>query len=674
MAENQAPEFQPIPRRDVFISYASHDKAVAESVCKALESAGLICWIAPRDVVPGESFAGAIVHAIDATRVIVLVLSEHAAISQHVLREVERASSKRHPVIAFRIDLAPMPADLEYFLNTSQWLDASAAGVNHALPRLVNAVQSALAQPSTGAHVNPVAPAPARMRLGSRRVLFALGAVIAAVLAYTMTNKLWLSKRVDNPKSVATATPASGVSSAAATVVPEKSVAVLPFIDMSEKKDQEYFSEGLSEELIDLLSKVSALRVPARTSSFYFKDKSEDIPTIARRLMVAHVLEGSVRKAGDHVRITVQLVRADNGYHLWSQTYDRKLDDIFKVQDEIASAVVSALKMSLLGVEAPRAIPTQSSEAYTLYLQARSMYNNATSQADTERAFAYLRKALTLDARFAPAWATLAGYRCDDASYYEYNLGTQGRKEVRAAAARALTLNPTLPDAHYAMGKCLDVIEWDWKASEAELRRALELDPLNIDALLELADVLRKVDPHSREAMQLSKRAVEHDPLHAFNFVNLAMGFSLDDKFAEAEQAMHQALDLSQTSDGIHGLLARVLLYRGNAAMALTELEKEPREQFREGLRPKILDALGRTSEADRALAALEAKYANVMSYEIASVYARRKDFDRAFSWLDRAYRQHESPLPFLLSDPDVANLRSDPRYKTLLRKMNLSE
>ena len=145
---------------------------------------------------------------------------------------------------------------------------------------------------------------------------------------------------------------------------------------MSEKRDQQYFSEGLSEELISLLSKVSALRVPARTSSFYFKDRSEDIPTIARRLMVANVLEGSVRKAGDHVRITVQLVRADNGYHLWSQTYDRKLDDIFKVQDDVASAVVSALKVSMLGAEAPRAIPTASTEAYTLYLQARSVYWN----------------------------------------------------------------------------------------------------------------------------------------------------------------------------------------------------------------------------------------------------------------------------------------------------------
>ena len=151
--KNRPPEFQATPGRDVFISYASHDKAVAESACKALESAGLVCWIAPRDVIPGESFAGAIVHAIDATKVIVLVLSEHSAASQHVLREVERASSKRHPVIAFRIDLAPMPADFEYFLNTSQWLDASAIGVKHALPKLVDAVKSALTQPLAAIHV-----------------------------------------------------------------------------------------------------------------------------------------------------------------------------------------------------------------------------------------------------------------------------------------------------------------------------------------------------------------------------------------------------------------------------------------------------------------------------------------------------------------------------------------
>ena len=180
MAEDQAPELQATPVRDVFISYASQDKAVAESVCKALEGAGLACWIAPRDVVPGESFAGAIVHAIDATKVVVLVLSEHAAESQHVLREVERATSKRHAVIAFRLDMKPLPADFEYFLNTSQWLDASTTGIRRALPKLVEAVRGATAQASAG---SGDIPAPTVATAVSQRWRPALIVTIALVLA-----------------------------------------------------------------------------------------------------------------------------------------------------------------------------------------------------------------------------------------------------------------------------------------------------------------------------------------------------------------------------------------------------------------------------------------------------------------------------------------------------------
>ncbi len=674
MAEDQVPLPPTTLGRDVFISYASHDKAVAESVCKALETAGLACWIAPRDAVPGESFAAAIVHAIDATQVIVLVLSEHSAASQHVLREVERASSKRHPIIAFRIDLAPMPADFEYFLNTSQWLDASAIGVKHSLPRLVDAVKSVLAQPSTGVRANPSAPATVNARQHPRRILFALGAAIAAVLAYTIIDKFLLSKRVDNQRSLATPLPTPGAGSAVATAVPEKSVAVLPFIDMSEKKDQEYFSEGLSEELIDLLSKVSALRVPARTSSFYFKDRSEDIPTIAHRLMVAHVLEGSVRKAGDHVRITVQLVRADNGYHLWSQTYDRKLDDIFKVQDDIASAVVAALKVSLLGEQTPRATPTSNSEAYTLYLQAKSVYWNGNTHADSERAFVLLRKALKLDPGFARGWATLSMFRCGDALYFDTGLDTQGRLEAHDAAARALKLDPNLSDSHAAMGRLLFAVEWNWKGAETELRRALALDPFQENALLDLASVLATLDNHSAEAISLGKLAIDHDPTNVVSYLDLGNTYTGAGRFAEAEQTLRTAVELAPQAEQVASTLAWVLMYRGNLDAALAELEREPGERFREALRPALLDALGRVREANSALATFQGNFGRLAPYAVADVYARRNDLDRAFDWLDRAYRQREPSIISVRWDPDLSNLRPDPRYKAMLKKMNLPE
>jgi TolB-like protein len=674
MAENQAPESQAAPGRDVFISYASHDKAVAEAVCEALESAGVACWIAPRNVTPGEFYAESIVHAIDSAKVVVVVLSQNAAASQHVLREVERASSKRHPVVSFRIDAAPLPAGLEYFLNSSQWLDASATGIDRAFPPLVDAVRSALALPSSAVPFKAGPTAAARVSPATRYLLVALAAVLVSVFGYFTVKQLRMTKGVDTQKSPVEAAPASAAKLAAAPAVPDKSVAVLPFIDMSEKRDQEYFSEGLSEELIDLLSKVSALRVPARTSSFYFKDKSEDIPTIARRLMVAHVLEGSVRKAGDHVRITVQLVRADNGYHLWSQTYDRKLDDIFKVQDDIASAVVAALKVSLLGAEAPRATPTSNSEAYTLYLQAKSVYWNGNTHADSERAFVLLRQALKLDPGFARGWAALAMFRCGDAAYFDLSLDTQGRLEAHDAAARALKLDPDLSDSHAAMGRFLNFVEWNWKGAEVEYRRALALDPFQEVAVLDLASLLATLDTHSAEAISLGKRAIDHDPTNLVSYLDLGNTYVGAGRFAEAEQAVRTAVELAPQAEQVASTLAWVLMYRGALDAALAELEREPGERFREALRPTLLDALGRVHEANGALATFQAKFGSLAPYAVADVYARRNDLDRAFDWLDRAYRQREPSMVSVRWDPDLSNLRPDPRYKALLRKMNLPE
>ncbi len=244
---------------------------------------------------------------------------------------------------------------------------------------------------------------PLRSRVRWQSAVFIVA--VALVIGYQISKKLWTLKL---GRTAELATTAMTVN------IDEHSVAVSPFVDMSEKKDQQYFSEGLSEELINLLSKVSALRVPARTSSFYFKDKSEDIPTIARRLMVANVLEGSVRKAGDHVRITVQLVRADNGYHLWSQTYDRKLDDIFKVQDDIASAVVGALKVSILGAEAPRASRPQALRRTRSICRRGRCTGTVAPTPIMSVHLLYLRKALKLDPGFARGWAALAMFRCGD--------------------------------------------------------------------------------------------------------------------------------------------------------------------------------------------------------------------------------------------------------------------
>jgi TolB-like protein len=324
---------------DVFISYASPNSAVAETACEAMEQNGTTCWIAPRDVTPGASYAGQIIHAIDAAKAIVLILSQNAVSSPHVLREVERAASKRRPIISLRIDQLPLPADFEYFLNTSHWLDASTGDIARVMPRLIAAVQIAIRTPAAmpaGASTLR-APVPAASAGRSQKRTAIAVTLVGLIIAGFAADRL----RPFGRRSAAKAPMVSTSASAPTATIPEKSVAVLPFVDMSEKKDQEYFADGIAEELLDLLAKTPGFYVPGRTSSFYFKGKQIALADIATALKVGHVLEGSVRRSGNRVRVTAQLIRADTGYHLWSETYDRNVGDLFKVQDEICEGAAS---------------------------------------------------------------------------------------------------------------------------------------------------------------------------------------------------------------------------------------------------------------------------------------------------------------------------------------------
>ncbi len=327
-----------------FVSYASPDAAIANTLVDALERQGISCWIAPRDVVPGTLYADAIVRAINRASAFVLVLSEHAVHSAHVGKEIERASSKGVPIIAVRTDAAPLSPSFEYFLSESQWIDVASGGLHDAVATVVTAMQEhSRSMPSAKPRVQPN-PLPRAQVTSSRRRVWS-----AVLLAVTVTVSLaWLATErlrfTGDPDAATAAAAASG-----APRVSEKSIAVLPFVDMSEKQDQGYLAEGMAEEIINLLAQVPDLHVPARTSSFYFKDTPTKIADIARELGVAQILEGSVRLSGNRLRVTVKLARADTGYQLWSETYDRDLEDVFAVQDSIANATVEALQIKLMG-------------------------------------------------------------------------------------------------------------------------------------------------------------------------------------------------------------------------------------------------------------------------------------------------------------------------------------
>jgi len=502
-----------------------------------------------------------------------------------------------------------------------------------------------------------------------QRLNRAIIVVLVLALTYFVIDKFWLSKHVAEETPLAAIMPAAVPAS---PTIPDKSVAVLPFADMSEKRDQEYFSDGMAEAIIDLLVKVPELYVPARTSSFYFKGKSEDIPTISRRLMVAHVLEGSVRKSGDHFRITAQLVRSDNGYHVWSETYDRKLDDIFKVQDDIALAVVTALKASLLQQDLVRSTVTASPGVYTLYLQGVSSWNRATA-ADFHRAVDYFKRALALDPNYVPALAILGQVLVDE-FIYSGDLTQMPAVSAQAhdAAQKALALDPKSSDGHLAMARAVQEFDWQWEAAEAAYKSAMDLDPKNAEAF-GMASHLATLLGHDEQAVRLAANATKLDPLNSFSYVYLGWAQSSRGNLAEGEAAYRKSLELNPAADLIRGTLGLLLLRKGDATAALAEIDQEPNEMTRRGLRPLALDALGRRTEADREIAALE-QTSNGDPYLLAAIYASRNDSHRAFALLDLAYQQHSSSLPFLRTDDRFQNLAGDPRYKALLRKMNLTE
>jgi TolB-like protein len=680
-----------VASRTVFLSYASQDTEIANTVCRDLESRGIRCWIAPRDVAPGALYADAIVRAINEAKVLLIVLSQSAVASSHVGREIERAASKHKQIIALRIDAAPLSPALEYFLSESQWVDMPAFGMQAALGKIADVIRAGPAwgtsDAARGAAGTSAPPAPKKGRSPLAIGIIAAAGLITVVGCLFLANHFHWFSRED-----AAAIPAAPLgTSTAQTVLSEKSIAVLPFTDMSEKHDQEYFSDGMAEEIIDLLVKIPELVVPARTSSFYFKGKSTQIPEIAKALGVRNILEGSVRRSGNHLRVTAQLVRADNGYHLWSETYNSTVDDVFKTQDEIAGAVVGALKVSLLGKDAPNAKLTTSSEAYELYLQARSLSYRGTSD-DTLRAYAHLQKAVMLDPQFALAWATLATLLTDDDvdwdRVFEVSAETkaqfakgdfrgwprvleQARVAAHAAAERAIKLGPDLAESHAAMAQVLSWLDWNWQAADVEMRRAIELDPGNARITVMAADLSGDLG-RIPEALQLANRARSLDPLgnsHILIWLQYING-----NWDQANLTLRRNLELYPTAGHDHFIRTLALLAQGKAADALAEVDLEPLDAFREVGRPLVLDALGRHAEAETAIKMIEEGDGNNMAYQIAYIYAARKNLDRTYYWLERAYKQHDLGLSALKVDPYFKTLKNDPRYKSLLRKVGLPE
>jgi TolB-like protein len=638
----------------VFISYASQDAAVANSIVENLEQQGLRCWLAPRDVKPGAQYADAIVAAINEAKAVVLLLSQDAMASSHVSREVERAASKHKPIIAFRIDPATLNRTLEYFLSESQWIDVPAIGMPAALAKLAEAVEQGSGQ--TVAAV-PVASAKPLQRTGRRAKLIAGAAVVISVaVAAAWGVRFWSqSHKAAQPT--------------AAMAITDKSIAVLPFVDMSEKKDQEYFSDGLSEELIELLGQTPGLRVIARTSSFYFKGRTEKLETIAEELHVANVLEGSVRKSGDRLRVTAQLIRADTSEHLWSETFDRDLHDVFKVQDEIATAVVTALKVHLLPMQKAAGqaeLRTENLEAYNLYLQGRQSYNQG-DVAGYKRAVTAFQAAIALDPRYAVAYADLAL-----AQFWLTDSTDPGESDVEldsalAAAEKAVALAPGLAAGYSARGFLRAIYRFDFAGGQADLAKAVALGPGDAWVLHRSAVLLGVLGKLS-EAIAREEQALALDPLSEEICRRLAFFLVANQQLAQARPLYEKALVIAPNSIRARYNLGELELLENQPERALAIY----RQLGDSGGQARAEYSLGHVDVSQRILEEFIATKGG--PFQIASVYAWRGEKDKAFEWAERAYAQRDSGLTWLKIDTNFRSLRGDPRYKALLRKMHLPE
>jgi TolB-like protein/thioredoxin-like negative regulator of GroEL len=646
----------PGSQRPVFISYASYDAAIAQKACSALEAAGFRCWIAPRDVVPGTLYADGIVGAIDESSILVLILSEQAVTSAHVGRELERAASKRHPIIALRTDTAPLTRAFEYFLNQSQWIEGG--GSDAAIAQLVGAVGRHLAPGTTTLPTGGNQLSAVRRKALARRRTWVIATVVVAV---ALAGGYFLDK-AGHSKHETHAT----------VVISDKSIAVLPFTDMSEKKDQEYFADGMAEEIIDLLVKVPGLKVISRTSSFQFKGKTEDLRNIATQLGVAYVLQGSVRKSGDRLRVTSQLIDSREGTHLFSQAYDRDLSDVLRMQDEIAASLVRALQIEVVGDGIISRPALRNTEAYTLYLQGLHARDRGDQQG-FEEARSDFQRALSLDPSFAAA-ATRLAEMYFVLGLYGFMPPSIAFEKARQTYELALKSDPKSATPHAGLGSIHDIYDWDWAAGDRELKQALALAPNDAGVLFVAAQhstMLGRWD----EALAQLNASLAQDPLSsatylALSYVQLSRGHS-----AEAEAALRRALEISPTGSRAHYILGIVLLVRGESQAALTEMLKEKDEGVGLAGSAMAYFALGRKADSDAALAQMLKSEANHRPFYIAKIYAFRGDADEALRWLDRAYIQKDPTLFFhIVGDPIMKSLKVDPRYKAFLRKVNLPD
>ena len=495
----------------------------------------------------------------------------------------------------------------------------------------------------------------------ARRMDRMIIAVLVLALGYFALDKWALAPRRGDAKSHSASAP-----NELTATVSAKSIAVLPLLNESGDPKDEYFSDGLSEELIAALGHIGELKVIGRSSSFRFKERKEDSKTIGEKLGVSTLLEGTVRKQGSKVRIVAELINAADGIALWTQTFDRELKDIFAVQEEIAAAVASSLKTTLLGADQRSSANPKTAEAHNAYLQGHYYFQRRNLE-DYRKAVGYYDEAIRLDPDYALAYAerseawTLIGDLTGE--------GKTAWPKARTDAEKAVAIAPTLAEAHAALGWVRFFTEWKFAEGLSELKRAKELAPANPtanDLLARMIVYLGRLD----EAEKQGRQAVELDPLASAPHNNLARILWYQGKLDEADAVARKAAELQPNSASSRRWQVLIAIKRGDSETALREAQLEPDASYRRFELAVAQHARGDRTAADAALADLIA-HDQGLDYQVAQVYAVRGEKEKAFEWLQVAFDNHDTGMLALLVDPLLNSLRDDPRFKTLIAKMN---
>jgi TolB-like protein/Flp pilus assembly protein TadD len=662
------------PSNAVFLSYASQDAQVAQRICEALRSSGIEVWFDQSELRGGDAWDHTIRRQIKSCALFIPIISKntHDRFEGYFRLEWKLAVDRCHLMAADHRFLLPIVIDetaddderVPERFREVQWTrlpggETSPVFVEHVRRLLAPTDPHALHRREATQRLAEVIPPPVKALAWSKLGLSVTAAVVVlGVVAYLGIDRLWISK----PAAIRVAAPSA-------------SIAVLPLTNESGDPSQQYFSDGISEDLITTLSQLPGLKVIGRTSTFQFRDSKDDSRTIGAKLGVAHLLEGSVQRSGETVRVSAELIDTADGSTQWSDRFDRPYKDLFALQDEITLAVAGALRAKLLpgeqsAMQSDRP-PGGSLEAYNAVLLGR-FYAFRNNEGDWRKAIELYTRAIQLDPRYALAWSELSeawaglGY-----AFLAGAPAQQAYAKAREAANRAIALSPGLASPYLIRGLLLQFENFNWRGAEVEFRHAQALAPNDAQVKFYLGGLLASLGNVST-AIVLTRQALTVDPLRANWYNWLGIYLLGQNSLREAEREVGRAIELQPTAAQYHGVLTLIEIQRGNAQAALAAAQQEPPGLAQDTALALARQIGGDRSAADTALRQLIDKDAASAAYSIAEAYALRNQAQETFAWLDRALSNDDSDISNLLYDPIILRYRDDPRFAAFCRKVGL--